>query len=167
MAQEVASQLGPVEVLVNNAGVGIFGDVAGFGPAAWDATIATNLSGAFYLTRAVLPGMTARRSGHIVSIGSVAGHRGFAGGAAYVASRHGLRGFHECVMLDARPYGVRCTLISPGSVDTPFFDAGKERGWMLAPGDVADAVAYALDATGNALVDEVLVRPISPPKPGG
>jgi NADP-dependent 3-hydroxy acid dehydrogenase YdfG len=108
--------------------------------------------------------MIERGRGHIVSVCSVAGHRGFAGGAAYVASKHGLRGFHECLMLEAREFGVRCTLISPGSVDTAFFPPQKERGWMLRPEDVADAVAYALDADGNALVDEVLVRPLSPPR---
>jgi len=163
-AASVEERFGPLDVLVNNAGVGGFAPAHELEIAEWDRIIATNLSGVFYLTRAVLPGMVSRGSGHVITIASIAGHRGFAGGAAYAASKHALVGFHESLMLDVRAKGVRTTLISPGSVDTSFFpDDAKDRSWMLRAEDVAQAVEFALDARDGALVDHVVLRPHRPP----
>jgi len=163
-AASVEDRFGPLDVLVNNAGVGGFAPVHELEIADWDRIVATNLSGVFYMTRAVLPGMVSRGGGHVLTIASIAGYRGFAGGAAYAASKHALVGFHECMMLDVRANNVRTTLISPGSVDTAFHaDDARDRSWMLEPGDVAQAVEFALDARDGALVERVTLRVHRPP----
>ena len=163
-AASVEERFGPIDVLVNNAGIGGFAPAQELEVAEWDRIVSTNLSGVFYLTRAVLPGMVSRGRGHVVTIASIAGHRGFAGGAAYAASKHALVGFHESLMLDVRGKGVRTTLISPGSVDTAFFpDDDRDRGWMLRPEDVAQAVEFALAAREGALVEQIVLRPHRPP----
>jgi len=160
--RRAVGEVGPVDVLVNNAGVGAFGETAELDPAEWDRVISTNLTGAFYLTRAALPGMVERGKGHVVNIASVAGHQAFSGGGAYVASKYGLVGFSESLMLEARPKGVRVTIISPGSVATEFF-TGRDTSWMLRSEDVAAAVRYAVTAPEHVIVDRIVLRTLNAP----
>lgn len=116
----IDSETGGPDILVNNAGVGIMKSAAELTVQDWQKTIETNLSGAFYCSREALARMKNRKNGFIINIGSLAGKNAFAGGAAYNASKFGLYGFTEAMMMDHRYDNVRVTHIMPGSVDTGF-----------------------------------------------
>src|SRR5512141_472471 len=111
-------QLGPVDVLVNNAGVYVAAPIEKMDTMVFDRVIAVNVRGPFLMSRAVLPGMKARKRGHIVNIASTAGHRGFPGGGAYCASRFGLAGLLEVLLYEARTSNVRVTFVLPSSVSS-------------------------------------------------
>ena len=115
--------LGPIEILVNNAGIGYFAPVQEASEADWDSVLDTNLKAVFLLSSAVAPGMIERRVGHIINIGSLSGKSAFAGGAIYCASKWGLLGLTQCMAEDLRSYGVR--------VSAGFARLGRDR--FLAP----------------------------------
>ena len=149
-----------VDVLVNNAGIGIIKPIAELTVDEWRRQVSVNLDGMFYVTRAVLPGMLARRRGAIVNIGSLAGRNSFVGGACYAATKHAVIGFTESLMLEVRDAGVRVAVVMPGSVDTEF--GGHTAGhasWKLTPADVAEAVWYVIAQPDRALVSRVEMRP--------
>lgn len=149
-----------VDVLVNNAGLGIMKPIAEMSVDEWRRQVSVNLDGMFYVTRAVLPGMIARHLGYIVNIGSLAGRNSFVGGACYSATKHAVIGFSESLMLEVRDAGVRVTVIMPGSVDTEFGGhAAGNASWKLTAGDVADAVWYVVSQPERALVSRVEMRP--------
>jgi 3-oxoacyl-[acyl-carrier protein] reductase len=159
-----ALDLGGLDVLVNNAGVGGFAPVDQLSVEQWDAIIGTNLTGVFYACREAVPHMRSRGGGWIINIGSLAGKNPFAGGAAYNASKFGLLGFSEAMMLDVREDGIRVCCVMPGSVDTWF--NGKqpkpENAWMIQPGDIARIVMDLLAFPENALPSRIEVRPTRP-----
>ncbi len=101
LVESTLKQFGRIDILVNNAGIGIFKGVDQISDEEWNQTLAINLTGPFYLMRACLPLMKKQRSGHIINISSLAGQNPFAGGSAYCASKFGLNGLTECVMLEA------------------------------------------------------------------
>src|SRR5260370_14103049 len=111
-------ELGGLDILINNAGVGIFRATAELTVEEWNRVIGTNLSGAFYCSREALARFQIARGGWIINMSSLAGKNPFAGGAAYIASKFGLNGFSEAMMLDHRNDNVRVNYIMPGSVDT-------------------------------------------------
>jgi NAD(P)-dependent dehydrogenase (short-subunit alcohol dehydrogenase family) len=163
---EVSRGFGGLDLLVNNAGVGKFAPVQEMSLEDWHVQIDTNLSGVFYLSRAAIPHLKEAPSAWILNIGSLAGRNTFAGGVAYNASKFGLLGMTEAMMLDLRYEGIRVSLIMPGSVDTGFGDrpAGQKEGWALTPEDVSRAVLDLLRYPGNALPSRVELRPSRPPK---
>ena len=140
------------EILVNAAGAFGLAPVSETSVRSFDDMLATNLRGPFLLIRAVLPRMLARRSGHIVSIGSIAGRQAFPGNGAYSASKYGLRGLHAVLDTELKGTGVRATLVEPAATDTSLWDTVDrtrhlglpEPGAMLRPAAVADAVLYVL-----------------------
>ncbi len=149
-----------VDVLVNNAGLGIIKPIAEMSVDEWRRQVSVNLDGMFYVTRAVLPGMIARQRGYIVNIGSLAGRNSFVGGACYSATKHAVIGFSESLMLEVRDAGVRVTVIMPGSVDTGFGGhAAGGAAWKLTAGDVAESVWYVVSQPDRALVSRVEMRP--------
>ncbi|MGD0500635.1 MAG: SDR family oxidoreductase [Bryobacteraceae bacterium] len=152
-----------LDILINNAGAGIFRKVAEMQPDEWRQTIDLNLNGPFYCSREALARFAARGGGFIVNISSLAGKNAFSGGAAYNASKFGLNGFSEALMLDHRHDNVRVSSIMPGSVDTAF---GGESGasWKMAPEDVADVVAMVLRMPARTMVSRVEMRPSRPKK---
>ena len=162
----VTAELGPVDVLVNNAGIAIFKPFDQLSLAEWDATIATNLRSMFIVTREVLPGMRARRFGAIVNIASLAGRNGLVGGTAYCASKHAVLGFSKSLLLEVRKDGVRVMAVCPGSVDTALIrdqsmlSPNPEK--ILLPEDVAAVVRDALRLPMRALVSELDIRPANP-----
>lgn len=166
MAAELERALGPADVLVNNAGIGILKPFEELTLDEWDSTMATNLRSLYLVTRAVLPGMRRRKRGAIVNISSLAGKNGFAGGTAYAASKHALMGFARSLMLEVRKDDIRVITICPGSVDTPLLQGQSllkpnlER--ILRPEDVAAAVVAALELAPRATVSELEVRPTNP-----
>jgi NAD(P)-dependent dehydrogenase (short-subunit alcohol dehydrogenase family) len=160
----VEQTYGGVDILVNNAGIGIFGPVADLTFEAWKATLDTNLSGVFYCSKEALPRLRQRGGGSIVNISSLAGKNPFIGGAAYNASKFGLNGFSEAMMLDHRHDKIRVTYIMPGSVDTDFSPRSARASWKIAPEDVADAVIAVLRMPERTTVSRVEMRPSLPPK---
>jgi 3-oxoacyl-[acyl-carrier protein] reductase len=162
----VSDQLGPVDVLVNNAGIAILKPFAELSLAEWDATMATNLRSLFLVTREVLPGMRQRKHGAVVNISSLAGKNGLVGGAAYSASKHAVLGFSRSLMLEVRADHIRVIAICPGTVDTPLIRnqtmLQPDLARVLQPEDVAQTVLSALALPQRALVSELEVRPTTP-----
>jgi NAD(P)-dependent dehydrogenase (short-subunit alcohol dehydrogenase family) len=147
--------LGPVDVLVNDAGILVRGLAEETSPADFREVLDVNLVGAFLCARAVIPGMKARRRGRIVNVTSISGTIGTAEASAYNASKWGLVGLTKCLAEELRPHGVQCVAVSPGSVDTEMLRRTPFRPEMSAD-DVARVVAFAaLDApdaiTGSSL----------------
>jgi NAD(P)-dependent dehydrogenase (short-subunit alcohol dehydrogenase family) len=164
LVRETEQSLGPIEILVNNAGIGYFAPVQEAAEANWDSVLDTNLKAAFLLSKAVAPGMIERRGGHIINIGSLAGKSAFAGGAIYCASKWGLLGLTQCMAEDLRPHGVRVSAVLPGSVATDFSPhAGKDTSKMLQPEDVAHAVEGIVTQAPQSFISEVLIRPAQKP----
>ena len=166
VVEHVSKALGEIGVLVNNAGVLIARPIEELTLEDWDATMATNLRGLFLMTRAVLPPMRARRRGDIVNVASLAARNGFAGGSAYVASKHAVLGFGRALMLELRKEGIRVITVCPGSVDTgmlrdqPMLPSDPIR--ILQPEDVAETILHSLRLPERAMVSEVDVRPSNP-----
>ncbi len=154
---------GRLDVLVNNAGVGIFKPVLEMGMEELAEQLHTNLCGVFYLTRAALPHLLQTR-GWVINIASLAARHPFAGGAAYCASKAGLVAFSECLMQEVRHRGVRVAAVLPGSVDTTFAGNAVGASWKLAPEDVARAVLDLLRYPSRALPSLVELRPAQPQK---
>jgi NAD(P)-dependent dehydrogenase (short-subunit alcohol dehydrogenase family) len=164
LVKKTEQTLGPIEILVNNAGIGNFAPIQQAEEANWDAVLDTNLKGVFLLSKAVAPGMIERRDGHIVNIASLAGKNAFAGGSIYCASKWGLLGLTQCMAEDLRPYGIRVSAICPGTVATEFSPhAGKDPRKMLQPEDVAHAVEMILTQAPQSFISEVLLRPTQKP----
>jgi 3-oxoacyl-[acyl-carrier protein] reductase len=167
LLDHVSSTLGPVDVLVNAAGVGIFGLVTEFSDHDYDTILDTNLRGIFLACRYVLPSMISRGTGDIVNIASIAGKVGSATRAVYCASKFGVVGFTQSLAEEVRQYGIRVSVICPGSTDTSFSShphrEGKARGKMLAPSDVAHAVRMLLTQERNSFISEVILRPTQKP----
>jgi 3-oxoacyl-[acyl-carrier protein] reductase len=156
--------LGPIEILVNNAGVGSFAPIQDATESDWDKMLDTNLKAVFLLTKAVAPGMIQRKSGHIVNIASLAGKNAFAGGAIYCASKWGLLGLTQCAAEDLRAHGIRVSAVCPGSVNTEFSPHGnKDVRKMLQPDDIAHAVAMIVTQAPQSFISEVLLRPTQKP----
>ncbi len=166
LVEEAVDHFGRLDILVNNAGLGRFAAIQALDPADWDLQIRTNLDGVFHCSRAAVPHLIAGGGGWIVNIGSLAGRNAFAGGAAYNASKFGLLGMTEAMMLDLRHEGVRVTCVMPGSVNTHFFGGPPDPGasWKLQPQDVADAVLDILSFPDRALPSKIELRPSQPPK---
>lgn len=163
---EVERRFKGLDILVNNAGIGIFAPVADMKPADWRAVIDTNLTGPFYCSRLAIPLMRRRGGGYIVNISSLAGKNALPGGAAYNASKFGLNGFSEALMLDVRYDNIRVSYVMPGSVETEFSGPhAKEAGdWKLTAEDVAQTVVDLIRLPGRALASRVEMRPLRPPR---
>jgi NAD(P)-dependent dehydrogenase (short-subunit alcohol dehydrogenase family) len=154
-------RFGKLDVLVNNAGVGAFVDVAAMSDDQWNTVIGTNLTGVFYCTRAAIGPMKAAGGGWIINIASLAGRNYFPGGGAYCASKAGLIALSESVMQEVRFDNIRVSVIMPGSVATEFSgpsEAGAAS-WKLASDDVAQVVMDLLRHPGRSLPSKVEIRP--------
>jgi NAD(P)-dependent dehydrogenase (short-subunit alcohol dehydrogenase family) len=166
LVAQVEADLGPIDALINNAGVLIARPFLELSLEEWDRTMATNLRSLFLVTRAVLPGMLSRHQGDIVNVASLAGRNGFVGGTAYTASKHAVLGFSRALMLETRKQGIRVAAVCPGSVatgmlrDQPMLKADAER--ILRPEDVAATIVSILELPARALVSEIDIRPTNP-----
>ena len=157
----VDAHFGGLDVLVNNAGVGVFRSVSDLSVEDWQLMLETNLSGVFYCCREAFPRFETRGGGYIVNISSLAGKNPFAGGSAYNASKFGLNGFSEAMMLDKRNDNVRVSYIMPGSVATEFSGHGTDTGsdWKIHSEDIAEIVRTLLRMPERTLISRVEVRP--------
>jgi NADP-dependent 3-hydroxy acid dehydrogenase YdfG len=153
------------DVLVNNAGAFTLGIVGALPPADVEHMVQLNLLAPFRLLHAFVPGMRERRTGHVVTIGSIADHVAYPENAGYAASKFGARAVHEVLRAELRGTGVRATLVSPEPVDTEMWDpvapetrpGFPPRDRMLRPEHVADAVLWAVTRGDGVNVDEVRV----------
>jgi 3-oxoacyl-[acyl-carrier protein] reductase len=153
--------LGEIEILVNNAGIGIFGPFHERSEADWDAVLGTNLKAMFLTSRAIASRMIRLSRGHIVNISSLASKSAFPGGAIYCASKWGLMGLSACMAEDLRAHGIRVSVICPGSVATEFSaHAGRDPRTLLQPEDVAHAVAMVVTQREGSFISEIDVRPL-------
>jgi len=167
MFESMERQLEGLDILINNAGIGIFRNVADMAPEEWRATLETNLSGVFYCCREAIPRLRQRGGGYIINIGSLAGKNAFPGGAAYNASKFGLIGFSEALMQEVRYDHIRVSYVMPGSVNTEFGSSTEQdpaSTWKLLPEDVAQVVVGLLEMDPRALPSRVELRPSEPRK---
>jgi len=161
----VEQDLGGLDVLVNNAGVGLFTPVAEMSLGDWHAVIETNVNGVFYCTREAIPRMKRRGGGYIFNLSSLAGRNAFPGAAAYCASKHAVNGFSEALFQEVREDGIRVTYLMPGSVATDFGrGASAKQGWALQPEDVGEMVVDLLLTHPRAMHSRVEMRPSRPQK---
>ncbi len=160
----VDEKFGSLDILVNNAGIGVFASVADTTIDQWRQTIGTNLDGVFYCSHEALLRMRERGGGFVVNISSLAGKNPFAGGGSYNASKFGLNGFSEAMMLDHRYDGIRVCAIMPGSVATDFDAQGAAADWKIAPEDIAEVVLTVLRMPQRTLISRVEIRPAKPRK---
>ena len=166
---QAADELGGIDAVILAAGIGKFGNVSGYPKADWDATLATNLTGPFLCARAAIPYLQARGGGNIIAISSGAGKQGYAGLAAYSASKFGLMGFMQALAAEVSPDNIKVSTIVPGSIMTPFGDrpvdekraaAASDPGKKyLEPEDVAEAVLYLLRQPARAWTQELNLWP--------
>jgi 3-oxoacyl-[acyl-carrier protein] reductase len=167
--QQTVEEFGGLDILINNAGVGAFGAVGELPVEKWDQVIETNLSGVFYCCHEAIPHLGQRGDAWIINIASLAGKNPFAGGAAYNASKFGLVGFSEALMLDVRHHGIRVNYIMPGSVNTDFSGPSgrhgdRETDWMIQPDDIAKLVIDLLAMPARSLPSRIEIRPSQPPR---
>ena len=161
--ETVGSQFGKLDLLVNNAGTGVFKPVQELTPEDWHRVIDLNLNGVFYCCHYGLPLLRKAGSGYIIQISSLAGKNPFAAGSAYNASKFGLNGFSEAIMQDLRYQNIRVSYIMPGSVNTDFGMSGQAD-WKIQPEDIAEVVLGLLRMPERTLVSRVEVRPSRPKK---
>lgn len=156
--------LGSISILVNNAGIGLFGPAHEKTEADWDRILNTNLKGVFLVSRAAVPSMIRRGTGDIINISSLAGRNAFAGGGIYCASKWGLQGLSACMAEDLREHGIRVSVICPGSVATEFSGhTSKDPSKMLTPNDVAHTVLMIVTQRAQSFVSEIHLRPAQKP----
>jgi len=161
--QTVLSQWGTLDYCIANAGVGKFASIEDLTPEDWNAVIDINLTGVFHTVKASIPALKESK-GYIITIASLAGTNFFQYGSAYNASKFGLVGFTQAVMLDLRKYGVKVTTIMPGSVATYFngHTPSEEDAWKIQPEDIGQMVVDLINMNPRTLPSKVEVRPAIP-----
>ncbi len=157
-------RFGRADILVNNAGLGHFGPVDELPVSQFDEMLSVNLRAAFLCTRAVVPAMKRQGGGAILNIASVAGLVGNPSLSGYNASKFGLMGFSEATMLELRHFGIKVIALCPGSTATDFAGGGRNPADRLSSDDVAHAALAALTASPNALMSQIHLRPLHPPR---
>ena len=161
-----AQTFGGLDILINNAGIGLFAKVAEMSIEQWRDVMDTNLSGVFYCCHAAIPQMRRKGGGWIINISSLAGKNPFVGAAAYCASKAGLNAFTEALMMEVRYDNIRVSCVMPGSVSTGFSGRGEQgiADWKLAPEDVAQVVVDLIHHPARSLPSRVELRPSKPQK---
>ena len=164
--READSAFGGVDVLVNNAGIGVFKDLEAMTLAEWNSVIETNVTGIFLCSREVIPRMRRRGGGFIINMSSLAGKNAFPQGTAYNASKFAVNGMSEALMQEVRYDGIRVSYVMPGSVNTHFGGGPPDpsKDWKLAASDVAQVVIDLLRHDSRSLPSRVEIRPSRPPK---
>ncbi len=152
---------GTLEVLVNNAGLGLSGPLLEFPAESLELLLAVNVKGLFLCCQQAMRLMVPARRGYIINISSVVGFKGYANQAAYAASKHAVMGITKSLAVEAQPHGIRVSAILPGAVDTGLMQALRpdlDKALLMKPQDVADAVMFLLSLSETAAVDEIYIR---------
>jgi len=165
------SEWAAIDVLVNNAGLGRGMDKLQAGdPDGWDEMVDTNVKGLLYATRAVTPGMVERGRGHVINLGSVAGHEVYPGGAVYCATKHAVGAITRGLRMDLLGTGVRVSTVDPGMVETEFsvvrFRGDQARAdsvyrdmTPLTAADIADTILWVATRPPHVNIDEIIIKP--------
>ena len=163
--KQIIDQFGQLDVLIANAGIGHFAPIDQMTEEIWQETIDTNLTGVFNSVKACLEALKTSK-GYIITMASLAGANFFENGAAYNASKFGLVGFTQAIMLDLRKYGIKVSTIMPGSVATHFNNhtPGDTDAWKIQPEDVGQIVLDLLNMHPRTLPSKIEVRPSIPVK---
>lgn len=160
LVANVKKTWGPVDVLVNNAGIGIFKNILKLREDEWDAMMNVNLKGAFLCSQAVLPDMIERQSGQIINVVSVAGRQPYANSGGYCASKYGMLGFNDVLRLENRKHGVKVTAVLPGATSTDIWgDAEVDHNAMMEADDAAKAIVSVCEADESVMIEELVLRP--------
>ncbi|MDB2630156.1 SDR family oxidoreductase [Ulvibacter sp.] len=158
------STLGSIDIVIANAGLGVFGSIEDITIDGWNQVIETNLTGVFYTLKSTL-GSLKKTKGYYITISSLAGTNFFAGGTAYNASKFGVTGFTQAAMLDLRTHGIKVSTIMPGSVSTYFNgnEPSQKDAWKIQQEDIGELVVDLLKMNPRTLPSKIEVRPSSPP----
>ncbi len=161
--QQVLDQFGSLDIVIANAGVGHFAPIDDLSEEEWKQTIDTNLTGVFHTVKAGIEALK-RSKGYIITIASLAGTNFFADGSAYNASKFGLVGFTQAIMLDLRKYDIKVSTIMPGSVASHFNDhePSAADAWKIQPEDIGEIVLDLLKMNPRTLPSKIEVRPSGP-----
>ncbi|MDB4280035.1 SDR family oxidoreductase [Flavobacteriaceae bacterium] len=158
------STLGSIDIVIANAGLGVFGSIEDITIEGWNHVIETNLTGVFYTLKSTLSSLK-KTKGYYITISSLAGTNFFAGGTAYNASKFGVTGFTQAAMLDLRAHGIKVSTIMPGSVSTYFNgnEPSQKDAWKIQQEDIGELVVDLLKMNPRTLPSKIEVRPSSPP----
>jgi NADP-dependent 3-hydroxy acid dehydrogenase YdfG len=166
--ESILQQFSHIDILINNAGLGYFGNVEDLPLNEWDQMMQTNVYGMFYCTRLTVPVMKKNGFGHIINIASTAGLEGMPMVSGYCATKWAVKGFSESLWRELRDFKIKVTCVYPGSVKTDFFRSSpniQPHDYMLMPKDVADMMVYALKTPDNFHQVNLEVRPLQPKGP--
>jgi 3-oxoacyl-[acyl-carrier protein] reductase len=158
---EIDRRFGRLDVLVNNAGIGVFGPLVAYATDDLDRLLAVNLRAPFLCCREALKRMIPRRSGYLINIASVVGFKGYVNQAAYTATKHGIMGLTKVLAAEAQPHGIRTSVILPGGVDTDLVGDARpdlDRSILLQPSDIAQTVLFLLSLSERAAIDQIYIR---------
>jgi serine 3-dehydrogenase (NADP+) len=166
LAKETEQRLGPIDVVVYNTGTNIKDRaLTRLNAGLWDMMLSTNLNGAFYITRAVLPGMRVRKAGHLIFVSSISGIIPDVSGAAYQAAKRGVIGLAHAIRVEEREHGIRTCVICPGLVDTeilanrPVKPTPEVLAKAMQPGDVAEAILAVAKLPARVAIPELQILP--------
>jgi 3-oxoacyl-[acyl-carrier protein] reductase len=161
LVRGTVERFGRLDIVVNNAGIGIFGPLAETTTEQWDRIMAVNARGPFLLCREAIPYLKRQGQGFIINIASVVGVKGYANQAAYSASKHAVMGMSKALAKEVHEDGIRVHAICPGGVDTPMAGQARpdlDRSVLIHPDEIADIVVFLVSRRGNAVIDEIHVR---------
>jgi NAD(P)-dependent dehydrogenase (short-subunit alcohol dehydrogenase family) len=166
LIERTVSEFGGLDILINNAGIGIFSTVEEMSPEDFRSVLETNVFGVYYCCHEAIPFMKQRGGGYIVNMSSLAGANAHPRMAAYNASKFALNGFSEALMQEVRHDGIKVSYIMPGSVNTEFGgdQPSEDKNWQLRPADIAQVVIDLLNHNERSLPSRVEIRPSKPPK---
>jgi 3-oxoacyl-[acyl-carrier protein] reductase len=161
LVSNTVRQLGRLDILINNAGIGIFGPLVETTIEEWDRLIAVNARGPFLLCREAIPYLKQHEQSFIINITSVVGVKGYINQAAYSASKHAAMGMAKALAKEVQKDGIRVHAICPGGVDTQLVGKARpdlDRSVLIRPEEIADIVLFLVTQQGNAVIDEIYVR---------
>jgi NADP-dependent 3-hydroxy acid dehydrogenase YdfG len=161
--QTMLQKFGKIDVMINNAGYGIFGNAETISASDWDDLFATNTKGTFLFCKAVIPAMKKNEEGHIINIASDVAKRVFSGGSLYCASKYAQDAFSAAIRKELRPFKIKVSVVYSGLVDS-FFHAEKEgdashENWLKNQ-DMANAVQYIISQPKHVVIDELMIHPL-------
>ena len=161
MFANISSKFPRLDILINNAGIGIYGPVAEFSTDDFDKVLSVNLRGTFLCSREAMKLMIPAKSGYIINISSVVGFKGYVNQGAYTAAKHGVVGLTKTLSIEAQENGIRTSVILPGGVDTEMVAQARpdlDRSILIQPSDIAHTVTYLLSLSATCAVDQIYIR---------
>jgi NADP-dependent 3-hydroxy acid dehydrogenase YdfG len=162
--QTMQQKFGAIDVMINNAGFGIFNTVENTTAAQWDDVFATNTKGTFLFCKAVIPQMKAKKNGHIINVASDVAKRTFGGGSLYCASKYAQDAFSSAIRKELRPFEIKVSVVYSGLVDSYFHadpqGSANHDDWLKNE-DMANAILYIISQPKHVVIDELMIHPLS------